>query len=444
MSRQSQEQWLASFEKKLNQNLPRYRRHQANKITHVFTMQIDQMAIGVKDGLEKQLGTSDNIDLVIKGVKPLLAQLIGNTRDKVSKNENQYVNVREVAYIPGMKYQAIFSASVNEKGQLKKVYTQIYNTYNKELDKIADKIASLSSELLGKAVKAKAKHYWNLSHEEDMGVKETLVRDALDESLADIPDMPIGEVMAYLDTTPIDIRIIRDTKGMYQDVFVGSKVQNDIDARASRNRAAVLKEVVAEMKKELRTNGGKKIAGLPGSDSFTDIKRKEIIKNTTEKFKRVNGVKVKHEDTKIKHSKTVVKSASKNIRGTGMARPAATKTATGGKRKKAGTQFDPLQLIVALNKQLPQTVRKNMQPPGLANRTGRFASSVKVTEIQQTPKGFPSIGYTYRKTPYQVFEEGSGEAPWANGERDPRDLIEGSIREIAQKMAIGRFYTRRV
>ena len=49
-----------------------------------------------------------------------------------------------------------------------------------------------------------------------------------------------------------------------------------------------------------------------------------------------------------------------------------------------------------------------MQPPGLANRTGRFASSVKVTEIQQTPKGFPSIGYTYRKNPYQVFEEGSG------------------------------------
>ncbi len=81
--------------------------------------------------------------------------------------------------------------------------------------------------------------------------------------------------------------------------------------------------------------------------------------------------------------------------------------------------------------------------PRLENRTGRFADSVKVTEIAQTPKGFPSIGYTYRRNPYQVFEEGSS-GNWSNGDRDPRDLIDKSIREIAAQFAIGRFYTRRV
>ena len=66
-----------------------------------------------------------------------------------------------------------------------------------------------------------------------------------------------------------------------------------------------------------------------------------------------------------------------------------------------------------------------------------------MTDIQQTPRGFPSIGYTYEKDPYSVFESTSG-TRFASTERDPRSLIDLSIREIAQQMAIGRFYTRRV
>lgn len=102
-----------------------------------------------------------------------------------------------------------------------------------------------------------------------------------------------------------------------------------------------------------------------------------------------------------------------------------------------------LKMIGLINKELPATVRKNMVAPRLQNQTGRFADSVKVTEIIQTPQGFPSVGYTYQRRPYEVFEEGSS-GNWANGDRDPRTLIDGSIREIAAKMAIGRFYTRRV
>jgi len=36
-----------------------------------------------------------------------------------------------------------------------------------------------------------------------------------------------------------------------------------------------------------------------------------------------------------------------------------------------------------------------------------------------------------------------GKPPWADSHRDPRQLIDASIREIAAEMAIGRFYTRR-
>ena len=104
----------------------------------------------------------------------------------------------------------------------------------------------------------------------------------------------------------------------------------------------------------------------------------------------------------------------------------------------------PLALLGVLNQKLPETVRKNMNSPALVNRTGRFADSVKVVDMNQTPQGFPSIGYTYQRNPYEVFEDGNGSAPWANGNRDPRQLIDKSIREIAVQFAIGRFYTRRL
>ena len=84
----------------------------------------------------------------------------------------------------------------------------------------------------------------------------------------------------------------------------------------------------------------------------------------------------------------------------------------------------------------------NMGPPRLENRTGRFAQSVRATDIVRTPKGFPSIGYTYQRNPYGVFESTSG-ASRASIERDPRHLIDKSIIQIVIGLGIGRIFTRR-
>jgi hypothetical protein len=105
---------------------------------------------------------------------------------------------------------------------------------------------------------------------------------------------------------------------------------------------------------------------------------------------------------------------------------------------------DLLSLQALLNAKLPTEIRKNMGYPRLENRTGRFADSVRVTDISRTRKGFPSIGYTYQRQPYQVFEQGAGKAPWSNERRDPRSLINTTIREIASEILIGRFFTRRI
>ena len=110
-------------------------------------------------------------------------------------------------------------------------------------------------------------------------------------------------------------------------------------------------------------------------------------------------------------------------------------------KRKTTVASTPLRLIALLNQRLPDTIVNNMGSPALENRTGRFASSVKITDISRTTQGYPSIGYTYRKDPYQTFEPGYQQG---STELDPRKLINASIREIAAEFAIGRFYTRRV
>ena len=102
-----------------------------------------------------------------------------------------------------------------------------------------------------------------------------------------------------------------------------------------------------------------------------------------------------------------------------------------------------MKMLGVLNEKLPETVRQNMKDPGLINRTGRFANSVRITEMGTTPKGFPSIGYTYDRDNYGQYETSSG-SRFSDPNRDPRVVIDRSIREIAAGLAIGRFFTRRV
>lgn len=100
----------------------------------------------------------------------------------------------------------------------------------------------------------------------------------------------------------------------------------------------------------------------------------------------------------------------------------------------------PFAMIDVFNRKLPETLKKNMNSPRLNYQTGRFAESVRVTDVVQTKKGYPSFGYTYQTNPYQTFEPGYRQG---SQERDPRKLIDASMREIAAQFALGRFFTRR-
>ena len=209
------------------------------------------------------------------------------------------------------------------------------------------------------------------------------------------------------------------------------------------------KKLVTLFRKYINSEYGERIIDMKGSSTIRQKASAHITKRLVNKLLTDKNTRVKIDpalkdadreskgkvSAQAKKKNTVVKAAISK------GRIPAKKSQ---RKAKKGVSSDPLRLIGVINQKLPETVRRNMNPPALQNQTGRFAESVKLTDVTRTPKGMPSFGYTYQKSPYQRFEVGRGDPPWATPERDPRKLIEQSIREIAAQFAIGRFYTRRV
>lgn len=100
-------------------------------------------------------------------------------------------------------------------------------------------------------------------------------------------------------------------------------------------------------------------------------------------------------------------------------------------------------LLPILNAKLPPRVIANMKYPSLVNRTGTFGNSAKIVNVEQTKEGFPTFVFDYERDPYDVFDRTLGRSPWNTPQRDPRALVDKSVRELVREMAIGRFYTRR-
>jgi hypothetical protein len=75
------------------------------------------------------------------------------------------------------------------------------------------------------------------------------------------------------------------------------------------------------------------------------------------------------------------------------------------------------------------SIQKNMYPPRLQYRSGRFAHNVRLTALQYDNKEVQLTAYlTYMKYPYQTFQPGYKQG---TPDRDPRSLIDKSVRDIA-------------
>lgn len=259
-----------------------------------------------------------------------------------------------------------------------------------------------------------------------------------------------GEISAaeasMIESVIVDYKTVVDSSGRIQAEYIPFITFQDkyTNRKVDAPRERFVKDTVFKFFKNFINT---ELVHMEGSDSLKTLATKQVLEPLLLLDAKNKNVKVKT-SAKTKGRKKPGKGKAPSRKQTSKKSGVTKNKRTKGRPIKAARTAKtptsrPLLLITELNKHLPDRVRKNMQAPALVNRSGRFAESVKVTDIVETPQGYPSIGYTYQKNPYEVFEMGSGDARWATPERDPRIIIDKSIREIATEFAMGRFYTRR-
>jgi len=432
VSRASQLSFLEKLDKEMSRNSSDYRKNSADYRAHSFTVTRRGLRRAIALVLENQFidiskGDVQDIQKLLDPVVKKLIKHIGKEIQRISKKDP---SVRLHKYSA-----ATIVASFDAKNTSR--YAKIYGVYKQQIKIVASAFNKSVTIVLGKKSNLAAGEVFNLEHGHLQGIVESQVRDAIDNAVLEDSERSKSMVMSFFKKRGVDLKVVRDTKADTMNVFIGSAVDNINEGGISKNRKAKLQRELKKAITELQEGGY--FLTLKGSDSFKDIKEKQATAAVLNSFKGKKGHKVSKSPS-IKHSKTTTKK-TKNKKGA-VVSPLLKKKKLRKAKRSTGVASTPLQLIASLNKALPSAVRDNMKEPGLVNRTGRFAASVHVTDVMTTKTGLPSIGYTYDRDPYEVFEAGSG-TRFSSTDRDPRKIIDKSIREIATKMAIGRFFTRR-
>tara|TARA_B100001093_G_C26836469_1_gene1018555 strand:+ start:1183 stop:2541 length:1359 start_codon:yes stop_codon:yes gene_type:complete len=295
--------------------------------------------------------------------------------------------------------------------------------------------------------KASIMHFFDAGHEENAGVFERFLDTKTNSIMKELnskitQDSEIERKKLIKTLKKFGINISTDKVDKKDTIII--KIESASKNRSRGQKSGLRSRKLQQKIKKFLQNS--KFEDVTASDSIKEQNIKKLKNVAIQPFLNKTNIKVSKgkeivKETKVKRTKKV----KSKIKSTALLLNERVRV-KGRKRKEKATSStsELLRMIAMINKRLPDVVRKNMQEPALQNRTGRFADSVEVTEIVPTPKGFPSVGYTYRKNPYQVFEMGQGEPPWATPERDPRKLIDRSIREVAAQLAMGRLFTRRV
>tara|TARA_B100001094_G_C18135597_1_gene774895 strand:+ start:132 stop:1580 length:1449 start_codon:yes stop_codon:yes gene_type:complete len=329
-------------------------------------------------------------------------------------------------------------------------FTSQEETYTSKKTKRTRKKAIRSGKEGGGQIAGSAGSVIQAGHEHGGGILETQMRAAFNttynkytQELQKEGIKSAQEMYRVLQGLGLNLSVVRADDGEGFVIMLENKTGN---IKAGQDAKAAKKEFIRTASDILKdTDLGK----LEGSDSIVRRNRKLIVKGIAEDFKKNPRVKVKTENTKLKKSKGKASATIANPKinkqkivalAAKVALPKAGKRQ--GKRKPPPPRMALANILGVLNNQLPKMVGKNMGSPRLENQTGRFAQSVRATDVTQTAQGFPSIGYTYMKERYGVYESTSG-TRFADIDRDPRPLIDKSIREIVIGLGLGRIYTRR-
>ena len=463
MSQQALKRFLNNLDKQLKNSSDAYRSATANKKDHSF--ELTERAI--EKSLEEALKYSDNLaDLSVKDVKHILSLTKPGIQKFIESVKNNFVSLKAGSRVKDLTVKILISTptrlvvdlTVPEKNESDIFNTVIRGNYTVELNDFYQKFLNILQQFTGqdkilftnekgKTSAAEAQNVFNLEHSlESSNVKKFVEESAHKafSSLSKADQVLLQKDSSLLDNTGILLGIDRLIDVSLEGpqsiaVFLGSSILNRLESIEERK---IVSQIQRDLKSLLISSN---IPNLSGSDTVEQIETKRVIKKLKSSLEKGKSkkIKVNFESTKVKGKpKTTesIKAGGTVTKGRAKAKSSLKKKRV-NKIKPKNTLPNLQMLIGVINQQLPRTVAKNMGDPRLNYKTGRFASSVEVTDITTTAKGFPSIGYTYDKFPYQTFEPGYRQG---SVDRDPRKLIDTSIREIAAQFAIGRFYTRRV
>lgn len=435
---------MLELDRDLSKSSKDYREEKSDRKVTVFKVSVN----GLVSQTYKQLGS-----LVPKDPtsKKELDELVNAGCRYIA--ESVFNSVKARGYkIKGSSYWAfsvVVDSGIREAYGTKNIFDTIKSFYTAPRNTFIDALNTFF-KLRGKDA-LEGGSFFNLEHVEGSSVAEQQVVDIIKKfGRRGSAFVGNGGDITSKDLEELGLELFISKKGVEdRDILIvklGSQKLNLLKAGSE----SALKQIYRDSIKEalLRLDTSENFVNRPGSDSRIVIEKKKIKNRFVSKIKNNKRVK-KPEKEKINYSKgkdtlKIKKRKSVVINKEVPIGALSVKSYRGKATKKEEPYQSLIGLQTLINAKLPGTVKKNMVSPALQNRTGRFAESVRVEEIRETKKGFPSIGYTYQKNPYQIFEQGAGKTPWANSDRDPRKLIDSSIREIAIGLIEGRFFTRRM
>jgi hypothetical protein len=448
MSQGRLKDFLEKLSLQLEKSSEEYRRGTTNRKYTVFTYK----ASTIRKVLRTLLNSASNFDAdgakimkeVSKKLTPRLSKLTTELRTKFER-----IAVSSKGTVRARRIRGGIEVRADKIGN-RDNFALMQRTYKESLDKFyEDFLDILESEIIrpsntskdGEVNVGAAGQAFNLEHLKGKSNIQDFINDSIFEALKDVYDdtkvsQELEDELKNLGFNNI-LKVIKNAEKGIIEVFIGSQILNALE---SKKEKAIKAKLEKDLKKAIKKLEG--IENLSGSDSLAEGVRKKYIKASVKPFEKVKSkdLKVTSEDYMIKESRPEVR--TKKVKVTRVkARGVPLKKKKPATRKAQGSNISSFALIGIINDRLPETLQRNMQSPALNYRTGRFANSVRVLDAAQTRQGYTSFGYTYQKSPYQTFERGYGQG---TPDRDPRRLIDRSIREIAAQYALGRFFTRRL
>lgn len=414
-------------------------RKKVDALPQVVTVTKANLAEGIKEGYYKTLGDSafplteeDFQKAAGMGMKALIAHLARErtlSRLKTNKDEGTKIVFSQPRGVTS-PFTAMKKGAINELSNILKI-KGIGKISKEESTSIMSGVERLhqGKTTVGAAQLAGVMKMLNASR--SMKIKEFVVSEQAKE---------LTDLYKQIDGT---YKVVRSKNGY--TIKEAHEVAILVDA-SSKNYAGSEDYDWAKIKpileKSLKNWADKQDwPNHKGSKTPTEKLVDDVEYAVVSQLQKVKRAKVSKKVTKP--TSKAKKSQATKIAGATIATKTVRKRKSNAKAPRHKTQptgFSQIKLYAMLSARINAVVAKNMELPGLQYRSGRFASGVNITDVTKTPQGFASIGYTYQKYPYQTFEPGFAQG---SVDRDPRKLIDRSIREIAAEMLTGRLYTRR-